>query len=135
MTDTRTIHVQSPSGKLDTLSVEVPDAAPWKLVVSGVGLQNRVFEGDDLFEALIALRLKLEETGYRVLCAGARVDVFPSGMSRNMGGARKAYITRLGEPATNLIDIFDEAKAELVGTVEGQKEFHNKWGRSLTEQK
>lgn len=131
MSELHTIRLEVSNGSLDTLAVEVPNTSPWKLLASGAGFRSREFVGEDLFEALIALRKELEKTGYRLLCAGARVDVFPSGMSRSMGGGRKAYITQLGEPATDTIDIFAEAEPGAVGTVEQQKEFHTKWIRSL----
>jgi hypothetical protein len=55
----------------------------------------------------------------------------PDGMSRSMGSGRKVYITRMGEPATEIIDIFDEAAPELIGTVKQRKEFHARWILSL----
>ena len=48
-------------------------------------------EGPDLFEALQAVRRRLEDAGMLLCCQGARADVFPSGMSRQMGGGRRAY--------------------------------------------
>jgi len=135
MSETRTIRVQSLNEALDTLTVEVANSVPGELIVSGLGFRKRVFHGQDLFDALIALRTELDDAGWRLLCSGARFDVFPSGMSRSMGGARKAYIMRLGAPATDLIDVFDEAEPKSVGTVKQQKEFHDKWIRSLAEQR
>lgn len=135
MSEVRTIHIQALDGSLHTLTVEVTIVAPWKLTVSGAGFQGRVFEREDLFDALVELRGELEKAGHRLLCGGARVDAYPSGMSRSMGGGRKVYITQLGKSATDMIDIFDEAKPEAIGTVEQQKEFHSKWIRSLTKSK
>lgn len=131
MSDVRTIRFQASDGSLGTLTVEVADVPPWKLVVSGGTLHGRSFEGRDLFESLIALRSELERAGCRLLCAGARIDAFPSSMSRSMGAARRVYITHLGRPATDTINIFDEAQPGSTGTVEQQKEFHKKWIRSL----
>ena len=87
------------------------------------------FKGDDLFKALCSLREALEKVGAQALCAGARPDVFPSGMARGMGGGRKAYITQIGFPAlrTDLVDIFDYAPPEAVGSVIEQKVFHEEW--------
>jgi hypothetical protein len=89
----------------------------------------RRFEASDIFEALVAVRRSFEERGCRLLCAGARPDVWPSGMGRSMARGRKAYVTRLGSPAKleALVDIFDPATTELVGTVEEQRAFHEKW--------
>jgi hypothetical protein len=54
-------------------------------------------------------------------------------MSRSMGGGRKAYIIRLGASATEMLDIFDFAPAESVGTVAQQEDFHARWVASLRE--
>jgi len=101
--------------------------------VTGLHLPRSEFIGADLFNALIAFRLEIERIGARLLCAGSRRDVFPSGMSREMGGGRKAYITHIGDRGRpeNLIDIFDGAEADLVSTVEEQKTFHEKWVQSI----
>lgn len=80
-----------------------------------------------MFEALIALRLLLERRGGCLLCAGARTNVFPSSMSRDMGGGRMAYVLRLGEPALELVDIFASAERSQVGTVEEQRAFQSLW--------
>jgi hypothetical protein len=116
---------------LDTLILDVACEPPWKLVASGMHLHNHEFQGQDLFEALVALRTELEKNNARLLCSGARVAVFPSGMSKSMGGGRKAYITTLGASATEMVDIFDPTEFELTGTVSQQQEFHNRWIQSL----
>ena len=79
------------------------------------------------------LRKQLEGAGFRLLCAGARRDAYPSGMARSMGGARKAYIFELGKPATELVDIFAEAQPEQVGTMDEQQRFRQQWMTSLRE--
>lgn len=90
--------------------------------------------GNGAFEALNNMRLKLEKKGIRLLCAGARKDLFPSGMSRSMGGGRKAYLLKMGEPAKmdSLVDIFDSAPVETVGTVDEQQRFYNDWIDSIS---
>src|SRR5437868_2426080 len=112
------VQARSSTGGLETLSIEISKPLPWKFTVSGLGYMNRVFENCDLFEALRDLRRELEIKDYQLLVQGARVDVSPSGMSRSMGGGRKAYIMQIGRPATKLVDIFDDAKTEQLGTVE-----------------
>jgi hypothetical protein len=89
--------------------------------------------GPDLFEALRALRRTLEAEDMRLLCAGARIDVYPSGMSRSMSAGRKAYVLRLGSPARtdDLVDIFAHAASEEVGTVEQQEQYYKNWVASL----
>lgn len=94
---------------------------------------NGEFTGDDLFEALTALRIALEKIGTLVLCMGARVEVFPSGMCRNMSGGRMAYVTREGcsPAATDLVDIFDRADRKQIGSVDEQLKFRDRWLQSL----
>jgi hypothetical protein len=104
-----------------------------RLVLSGAEFSPIAVEGADLFESLIKLRLALEPDGFKVLCAGARKDVHPSGMSRQMSGGRKAYIHRFGSHSSpaDLVDIFDDVDVEHVGTVLQQEEFQRKWIDSL----
>jgi hypothetical protein len=131
MSETKTIKARQPDGTIEECSVQI--GPQWKLVFSGSGMQGREFSNGDLFDALTSLRRALENTGVQLLCAGARPDVFPSGMSRDMGGGRKAYITKLGRPAlqTDLVDIFDYSDPQSVGTVSDQQAFHEKWIASL----
>jgi hypothetical protein len=129
MSETMSVKVQLADKTIRDCAVEASHAPPWKLICSGIDADRRGFDGDDLFEAMIGLRKELEGLGCLLLCAGARADVFPSGMSRSMAGGRKAYVTRLGMPAgrSDVVDIFDYAGPESVGTVEQQREFHQKW--------
>jgi len=133
MSEHLAINVRLADGTIKKCSVEILSPLPWRIIFSGLNLQKCEFAGDDLFEALIALRLELERTGAQALCAGSRPDVFPSGMSRDMSGGRKAYVTRLGSPSrtSDLVDIFDYAEPESVSCVEDQKLFHKRWIESL----
>jgi hypothetical protein len=89
------------------------------------------FRETDLYKAMQALRKHLEAKGGQLLCAGARPDVVPSGMSRDMGGGRKAYVIQLGKQATEFVDIFAYAEPAAVGTVQQQREFVEAWWASL----
>jgi hypothetical protein len=89
------------------------------------------FRETDLYKAMQALRKHLEAKGGQLLCAGARPDVVPSGMSRDMGGGRRAYVIQLGKQATELVDIFAYADPAAVGTVQQQREFVEAWWASL----
>jgi hypothetical protein len=132
MNETKSIKVQQ--GSVTTEGrVEISQNPPWTLAFSGLGLGDMQFSGSDLFEALIELRRELERLGAKPLCAGARMDVFPSAMSRSMAGGRKAYVTRLGFQARrgDIIDIFDDAAPDLVASVTEQNAFHEKWFESL----
>lgn len=127
------LHLMNPDGSLTVLEVSPTSTPPWALTVNGGDFHERRFVGDDLFGALIALRQDLEQRGGKLLCAGARRDVYPSGMSRSMGGARQAYFIKLGEPATVLVDIFDRADASDVGTIDEQSAYKARWAASLRE--
>src|ERR1700722_9317600 len=98
-----------------------------------VGSEENVtcFRETDLYKAMQALRGGLEAKGGQLLCAGARPDVVPSGMSRNVGGGREAYVVQLGKQATEFVDIFAYAEPAVVGTVRQQHEFVEAWRASL----
>jgi hypothetical protein len=123
------VKVQLPNETIEECEIEPSHSPPWRLVFSGAGMKRRLFQADDLFEALRGIRKELERTGCRILCAGARRDVYPSGMSRSMSGGRKAYVNRMGAKPTptDVVDIFDEAEASFVGSVDEQLEFHRRW--------
>lgn len=96
-------------------------------------IENKSFNGRDLREAFNHLRAWLEESKSKLLCNGARIDVTSSGMSRSMGESRKAYIIRMGKPSLkrDLVDIFDYASPEKIGSLEDQLNFHQEWVSSL----
>ncbi|MDF1680657.1 hypothetical protein [Ponticaulis sp.] len=133
MNETFKVQVLSKDGSIQQVSISPSAGGAWSLLVDGLGMQGQVFEGADLFDALIVLRKQLERNGFRLLCAGARRDVLPSGMARSMGGARQVYVLELGKPATTLIDIFSAATSEEVGTVDEQQSFGRQWMTSLRE--
>jgi hypothetical protein len=112
-------------GSVQDSTLVVSTAPPWNICLASEGPEARQFEGTDLFAALIALREHLESQGVRLLCQGARRDVHPSGMSRSMGGGRKAYIVRLGPSAEQacIVDIFDYAPPDLIASVEEQRSY------------
>ena len=135
MTETKSMCVRLKSGDVQEIILDISISPPWRLQVNGIQMDNNVFIGRDIFDALINLRKSLESLDCQILCAGARPDVFPSGMSRSMSGGRKAYILRLGtSPISNdLIDIFDYAAPEFVGTVEQHITFYKRWKQSMLE--
>ena len=90
------------------------------------------FEGMDAFPCLVDLRHHLERLGYRLLCNGARPNVWPSPMSRQSGGDR-IYVLEFGKPASlaDLVWTFDPTTADKVGTVAEQRAFVREWFDSL----
>jgi hypothetical protein len=105
-----------------------PDSEPWFIEMSRNELPTARYEGHDIFSCLRALRIKLEAFGIKVLCNGARIDACVSGML-SQSGLRKVYITTMGKQASSadLVNIFEEAAPEQVGTVEEQENYNEKW--------
>lgn len=126
------LRLQRRDGSYETVRLDIADGPPWNLTLH---LQDAVREiqGRDLFDALMNLRRDLERAGVRVLCAGARCNVFPSGMSRSMSAGRKAYRLIMGHPAAgrDLVDIFEPADEQDLCTVEEQEAFFAAWLRSI----
>ena len=88
-----------------------------------VGESEYTAEGVDLFDALMQVRRQLEADGRIPCVAGARLDVYPSGMSRQMSGGRQAYVHVHGRrpDRDDLVDIFESADPADVGTIEQQR--------------
>jgi hypothetical protein len=107
------------------------NAGLWELQLEDLEENPTSFRETDIYKAMQTLREYLEAKGCQLLCAGARPDVAPSGMSRSMGGGRKAYVMQMGKQATELIDIFDYAEPGVVGTVKQQREFVETWFASF----
>jgi hypothetical protein len=103
----------------------------WQIQLERFEENATCFRETDLYKAMQALREYLEANGCQLLCAGARPNVVPSGMSRDMGGGRKASVIHLGKQATELVDIFGYAEPALVGTVQQQREYVEAWMASL----
>ena len=86
---------------------------------------------DDFFEALRQIRLELETQNAMILCNGARIDAYPSGMSRQMSLGRIVYLNQTGQPAKHKAAIFDKADADWVASVAEQDKYHRDWLASL----
>ena len=78
--------------------------------------------GVDLFDSLTGLRDALEAEGLLICIEGARADVYPSGMSRQMGGGRRAYrhVSGRRPERADLVDIFDATCCGDVVSVDEQ---------------
>lgn len=87
-------------------------------------------DGPDLFAALQQLRKTLEQLGWFPLCNGARVDCYPSGMARDMGGGAGVYMLSARRHLRRrlpLIGTFEPAPKEAVGTVDAQDAYYDRW--------
>ncbi|MBR1281033.1 hypothetical protein JQ597_03165 [Bradyrhizobium sp. AUGA SZCCT0177] len=99
------------------------------------GAETKVAESEeDFFEALKNLRHDLEKTGALLHCFGASENVYPSGMQKSMGPAILAYRMHIGSPALrkDIVNIFDADQTVVPSTVEQQKQFHERWIKSLS---
>lgn len=105
-----------------TEQLKISTSPPWALVLSW-GDVELASDGNDSFECLTNLRLELESKSWQICCAGARIDVYPSGMSRQMSAGRKAYVHSPDPSAGGnyLIDIFDASHRSICGTVAEQR--------------
>ncbi|MFD6444967.1 immunity 53 family protein [Promicromonospora sp. NPDC060204] len=85
----------------------------------------------DAWHALRALREQVEPLGYRLCCAGARVDAYVSGMSISMSAGSLVYLLhRWRKPRSrHLVEIFSYAPPGKVGSVAEQDRFFEEWRR------
>lgn len=83
----------------------------------------------DFFEAFCRVRQFTEAEGLLPICYGASLNVYPSGMARDMGGGLTAYRMTMGKHAkrTDLVDIFESGPDVSPATVAQQKEFWETW--------
>lgn len=118
-------------GRQDQARFTFTTQPPYTIEFSHAELGAERFTGEDLFDCLTALREFLAQHDICPLCAGARVDAYPSRMSRQMSGGRKVYIMEMGKPAEQLADIFDAAPPEKVASIDAQREYFQEWVKSL----
>lgn len=121
------------SNKKEKCCLLISESEPWCIELICSSFEKEKYDGDDLFEALIKMRKKLEEKDMLILCNGAKKNISPSGMSRSMGGGRKASYIEIGSPVKsgNLVDIFDYAERNKVVSVLKQKQYFMEWVESL----
>ena len=83
----------------------------------------------DFFQALCDIRTLLARDGLIPFCYGASLNVFPSGMARDMGQGLKAYRLAEGRHArmTDLVEIFAEGPDVIPASVEAQEQFYRDW--------
>ena len=129
MTTDYDVTVRNAHGVLSVYKLHVLSKTPWTLQLEDSRSEKFTTTGFDAFDALKKLRVLLEESGSTILCNGSRIEAFPSPMSRSMGGGVLAYIHKFGEPASrsSLVNIFESATLDQLGTVAQQDDFHKKW--------
>ncbi|HUE69803.1 MAG TPA: hypothetical protein VMP01_02845 [Pirellulaceae bacterium] len=89
-------------------------------------------EADDYFEALCQIRLLLEKERLIPFCYGASLNVYPSGMARDMGLGLKAYRLTIGRDARtdDLVEILTEGPDVIPAFVSRQRDFFDEWIRT-----
>lgn len=90
-----------------------------------------IAEGNDYFSSFVELR---RITSYiKFLCKGAKLNVYPSNMARQVSQGMVAYELTLGKQATrdNIVHIFDFEDENISNTPDEQIEFYKKWVNSL----
>jgi hypothetical protein len=87
---------------------------------------------DDMFEALVRIRERLEPQGWFVAVHGSRLDVYPTAMQREMAGGLNVHVMRMGEQARlgDVVETFAEADPSTLATVAAQRERAVEWERS-----
>jgi len=120
------------SGYMDACTLSHPTCEPYTLEFDNQSLGHAIFSALDLFECLCQLRHWFARRGFKIICNGARTDTWASTMARQ-GGAKKVYITRMGQRTTinDLVPTFDETCLDAIGTVEEQASYHKAWLESL----
>jgi hypothetical protein len=90
-------------------------------------------QASDCFAALQGIRRKAEGRGWRICCMGSRQNVWPSAMSRDMGGGFKAYVLTLGSQGRTdtMVEILDPDEPDSYCSVSEQEAFAARWFDSL----
>ena len=86
-------------------------------------------DATDFFEALVSIRRQLQADGLAPYCYGASLNVFPSGMARDMARGLAAYKLTPGKHANraDLVKIFDEGTDVVPTDVDAQEQFFRDW--------
>jgi hypothetical protein len=123
------LKIQDRQGSIINAQVEYfsPSWPNWILEFTSPITEKLSFTATDVFECLTQLRLELAKHGCKPLCAGARLDVYLSGMHRDMGSGLSAQIMSLGSEVDwkeLQVGIFDYAEPDLVASVEEQWNYY-----------
>ena len=86
-------------------------------------------KASDFFEALCLVRLELEKHRLIPFCYGASLNVYPSGMARDMSAGLKAYKLRDGRHARSedLVEVFEQGPDVIPCSVAMQRKNFDEW--------
>lgn len=133
----KNVELELPRGEIVPAKFLIWEEAPEDREMVKVSLQ---FDGreitsteEDYFSALNSIRRVLEKENAFLHCYGASRNVYPSPMSRQMGGGIKAYKLQMGSQAktSDLVSIFDTGSDVSPTTVDEQERFYKEWLASL----
>jgi hypothetical protein len=101
----------------------------WTLEFTSSITRKLSFTDEDIFKCLTQLRIELAKDGCKVLCNGARLDTYRSGMSCDMGSGLSVEVMSLDpEIDIDYVYIFDYAKPDLIASVEDQFNYYgSRW--------
>jgi hypothetical protein len=132
------IDVRSKDGSTATAKIELGSdprlysvsRAFVRVTLDGRSAEESAF---DFFSAFQMARRDFEAEGFRFLCYGASLNVWPSGMLRDMGVGSKGYKLFEGRNTTfdDLVAIFDSGDDVIPSTVEEQLAYAKAWRRSV----
>jgi hypothetical protein len=87
----------------------------------------------DAFRALLKIREQAEPKGIKFLIQGNRPNCWPSGMSASMSNGTKIYDRQLPLNSDSfLVETFDYAPEQEIGTLQEQSNFNKEWRKIRT---
>lgn len=130
----RIIRALEPNGEETSVLVEM-GTSPVSIKIK---MYDSYYEytGGSYFQLLKSFRREADSKGIKLGCHGACINVYPSRMTTQMSNGLLAYKLRLNRPTSDedIVDIFEQADFDLVGTVEEQEGFYNDWISSFRNQ-
>jgi hypothetical protein len=123
-----TIHLLIIGGEDDETAVLTTEPRDGRCHIT-FRFRDRVIEASatDYFKAFSQIRLQLEPDGLIPFCYGASLDIFPSGMGRDMGSGLVAYRITIGRTPDTLVRIFDTGPDVIPASVANQKQHFDDW--------
>jgi hypothetical protein len=133
--DLYNVPAHNPEHGIHNVTLAVSEAGDEYVITCKLPLSDALLTGqaDDCFAALQIIRRIAEGLNWNICCKGARRNVWPSGMSRSMGGGMKAYVLEMGQQSRrdSLVEIFDADTPESYSSVADQEAYAHAWIESL----
>ena len=101
-------------------------------ITTRLGEKEYMTQADDYFTAFCQLRENLSEIGITPYCYASSLNVYPSGMARDMAAGLKAYQFTHGfhVSSQDLVHIFDTGEDVTPVSVAEQKAYFDEWLKS-----